>query len=267
MTAAKKIPGLTYADYLHLEGLLELQVPRSDPAEHDEMLFLIIHQTYELWFKQMLHELDRAGPLLRGDELWAALHTLRRVRTILKTLVGQVDIIETMTPQSFESFRNRLDSASGFQSMQFRELEFRLGIKRKAVLEYMPEGMAGREAALQRFEEPTLIDDLHVFLQKEGFAVPDDILQRDVTEPYAGDERMEDILVKATRSRPDVEQLLESLLDIDEGLQEWRFRHTQLVRRTIGDKLGTGGSPGVEYLKKTIFVPAFADLWAVRSRF
>ncbi|MCH2135900.1 MAG: tryptophan 2,3-dioxygenase family protein [Phycisphaerales bacterium] len=267
MTAEFKIPDLTYADYLHLGGLLDLQVPRSDPPEHDETLFIIIHQTYELWFKQMLHELDLAGGLLRSGDLWAALHTLRRTRTILKTLVGQVDIIETMTPQSFESFRSRLDTASGFQSMQFRELEFRLGIKREAVLKYMPEGMVGRDAALARFHAPSLVDDLHAFLANEGFSVPADVLERDVTQAWAGDERMEDVLVEATRTRPDIEQLLESLLDIDEGLQEWRFRHTQLVRRTIGDKHGTGGSPGVEYLKKTIFVPAFADLWAVRSRF
>lgn len=267
MTLPSEVPNLTYADYLHLEGLLDLQVPRSAPPEHDEMLFVIIHQTYELWFKQILHELDRASPLLRSNDLWAALQTLRRVRTILKTIVGQVDVIETMTPQSFESFRSRLDTASGFQSMQFRELEFKLGIKRKAVLEYMPEGMTGRDAAIARFEAPALIDDLHAFLAGAGFAVPQAVLERDITQGWAGDKSMEDVLVEATRTRPDIEQLLEALLDIDEGLQEWRFRHTQLVRRTIGDKHGTGGSPGVDYLKRTIFVPAFADLWAVRSRF
>ncbi|MCH2137510.1 MAG: tryptophan 2,3-dioxygenase family protein [Phycisphaerales bacterium] len=267
MTLPTSEPNLTYAEYLHIEGLLDLQQPRSTPPEHDETLFIIIHQTYELWFKQILHELDRASALLRSDNLWTALHTLRRVRTILKTLVGQVDIIETMTPQSFESFRTRLDTASGFQSMQFRELEFKLGMKRKAVLEYMPEGMVGRQAALDRFNAPALIDDLHAFLAAEGFAVPSDVLERDVTASWAGDERVEDLLVEATRFRKDIEQLLETLLDIDEGLQEWRFRHVQLVRRTIGDKHGTGGSPGVDYLKKTIFIPAFADLWAVRSRF
>ena len=267
MTTTPETPNLTYAQYLDIEKLLALQVPRSSPAEHDEILFIIIHQTYELWFKQMLHELDWAGVKLRNADIWGALHTLRRVRTILKTLVGQVDIIETMTPQSFESFRSRLDTASGFQSMQFRELEFRLGIKREAVLKYMPDGMSGRAAAMARFQAPTLTDDLHRLLASEGFAVPADVLERDVTQPWTGDERMEDILVDAMKTRPDVEQLLESLLDIDEGLQEWRFRHVQLVRRTIGDKHGTGGSPGAEYLKKTIFVPAFADLWAVRSRF
>jgi tryptophan 2,3-dioxygenase len=112
-----------------------------------------------------------------------------------------------------------------------------------------------------------MLDDLHALLAAEGFEVPADVLERDVTQPWAGDKRMEDILVDAMTTRPDIEQLLEALLDIDEGLQEWRFRHVQLVRRTIGDKHGTGGSPGVEYLKKTIFIPAFADLWAVRSRF
>jgi len=267
MTSSTPASKLTYAQYLHIEELLGLQVPRSDPAEHDEMLFIVIHQTYELWFKQVLHELDRAGALLRQSDVWSVLHTLRRVRTILKTLVGQVDIIETMTPRCFESFRSRLDTASGFQSMQFREFEFLLGIKRADVLKYMTEGMPGRDAAMARFEAPSIGDDLHAFLALKGFDVPHDVLMRDVRELYTGDARMEDILEQATRSHPDIEQLLELLLDIDEGFQEWRFRHVQLVRRTIGDKHGTGGSPGVEFLKKTIYMPAFPDLWAVRSRF
>jgi tryptophan 2,3-dioxygenase len=267
MTTEPTASKLTYATYLQIDDLLGLQVSQSDPAEHDEMLFIIIHQTYELWFKQVIHELDRAAMLLQAGDVWAVLHTLRRVRTILKTLVGQVDIIETMTPRCFESFRNRLDTASGFQSMQFREFEFLLGIKRADVLKFMPQGMAGREAALVRFDAPSLGDHLNTFLAKKGFDVPADILSRDVRESYAGDERMEDILEEATRSSPDIEQLLELLLDIDEGFQEWRFRHVQLVRRTIGDKHGTGGSPGVAFLKQTIFLPAFPDLWAVRSRF
>ncbi len=267
MTSPTSSSKLTYATYLQLNGLLGLQEPRSDPAEHDEMLFIVIHQTYELWFKQILHELDQAGTLLRDGDVWSVMQTLRRVRTILKTLVGQVDIIETMTPRCFESFRSRLDTASGFQSMQFREFEFLLGIKRADVLKFMSEDMPGRDAAMARFEAPSISDDLHEFLSLKGFDVPQDVLDRDVRQQYTGDPRMEDILEHATRSHPDIEQLLELLLDIDEGFQEWRFRHVQLVRRTIGDKHGTGGSPGVEFLKKTIYMPAFPDLWAVRSRF
>mgnify|MGYP001171853542 CR=1 FL=1 len=256
---------LTYATYLKLEQLLDLQQPKSTPPEHDETLFIIIHQTYELWFKQMLHELDLAGVRFREGDLWGVSTVLKRVRMVLKTLVGQIDILETMTPSSFVSFRDRLDTSSGFQSTQFRELEYRLGIKREETLKYMPEGMWGREAALRRFEEPSLVEDFHQFLKMIGIDLPDDI---DVPkERYQGDLRVQDALIACHADRPDLDMLFETLLDIDEGLQEWRYRHVQLVRRTIGDKSGTGGSPGVKYLERSLFEPAFPDLWAIRHRF
>lgn len=256
---------LTYATYLELEGLLDLQHPRSRPPEHDETLFIVIHQVYELWFKQILHELDRAGVRFRDGDLWGVTHVLKRVRMILKTLVGQIDILETMTPSSFVSFRDRLDTSSGFQSTQFRELEFRLGIKRPEVLKYMPEGMWGREAALRRWDEPSIVDDFHAFLAACGIDMPDDA--RVEGERYSGDARVQDILLQCHTNRPELDMLFETLLDIDEGLQEWRYRHVQLVRRTIGDKSGTGGSPGVKYLERSLFEPAFPDLWAIRHRF
>ena len=258
---------LTYATYLHLDELLELQQPRSAPAEHDETLFIIIHQVHELWFKQMLHELDLAGTKFREGDLWGVYHLLKRVRMVLKTLVGQVDILETMTPESFESFRERLDTASGFQSMQFRELEFRLGLKREEVLKYMPEGMAGREAALKRLDEPSLVDDFHAFLSCRDADVPTSILERDVRKRAEPSEQVQDLLVELSRTSPEMANLFELMLDIDEGLQEWRYRHVQLVRRTIGNKHGTGGSPGVPYLERTLFEPVFPDLWAIRHRF
>ncbi|MEE3002095.1 MAG: tryptophan 2,3-dioxygenase family protein [Planctomycetota bacterium] len=267
MSDATKTTGLNYATYLGLEGLLELQQPRSTPAEHDETLFIIIHQVHELWFKQMLHELDLAGNQFRDGDLWGVVASLKRVRMILKTLVGQVDILETMTPESFESFRSRLDTSSGFQSMQFRELEFKLGLKRAAVLEYMPEHLHGRDAALERFNAPSLVDDFHRFLVTQGVDVPSDILERDPAAANEPSEEVESLLEELARTRPDMNMLFETMLDIDEGLQEWRYRHVQLVRRTIGDKTGTGGSPGVEYLKKTVYEPAFPDLWAIRARF
>ena len=258
---------LTYATYLQIDQLLDLQIPQSDPAEHDETLFIIIHQVYELWFKQILHELDRAGDRFRENDLWGVTNLLKRVRMILKTLVGQVDILETMTPQSFESFRNRLDTASGFQSMQFRELEFRLGLKRAEVLKFMPKGMAGREAALARLDEPSLVDDFHCFLAARGFPIPEDLLNRDLRARGEADERVQDVLVDCSTHSPELVNLFELMLDIDEGLQEWRYRHVQLVRRTIGGKQGTGGSPGVGYLERTLFDRVFPDLWAIRPRF
>ena len=267
MTSNEKTIDLNYASYLHLEEMLQLQEPRSTPAEHDETLFIIIHQVYELWFKQILHELDRAGARFRRGNLWGVIDTLKRVRMILKTLVGQIDILETMTPSSFVSFRDRLDTSSGFQSTQFREIEFRLGIKREAILKYLPEGLHGRDAAMTRYNEPSIADDFHAFLALQGLDIPAEMLDREPGQRHEGDPRIEEALLKAHEEQPELNMLFETLLDIDEGLQEWRYRHVQLVRRTIGDKTGTGGSPGVEYLKKTIFEPAFPDLWAIRASF
>ena len=262
-----KTDQLTYASYLHIDRLLDIQQPRSNPPEHDETLFIIIHQVHELWFKQMLHELDLAGSRFREGDLWGVYNLLKRVRMILKTIVGQVDILETMTPESFISFRDRLDTASGFQSMQFREIEFKLGLKREEVLKYMPEGMHGRDVAMERLGQPSLIDDFHVFLASRGSELPADVLERDVARRYEPNEKVQDLLVTLSRKSPEMVNLFELMLDIDEGLQEWRYRHVQLVRRTIGGKHGTGGSPGVKYLESTLFEPVFPDLWAIRHRF
>jgi len=267
MNDTSKMPELNYASYLQIEELLDLQEPKSDPAEHDETLFIIIHQVYELWFKQVLHELDLAGTRFRDADLWGVSHVLKRVRMILKTLVSQIDILETMTPSSFVSFRERLDTSSGFQSMQFRCIEFRLGIKREQVLKYIPEGLHGRDSALARYEQPSIIDDFHAFLVTQGVDVPTSILNAPTDQRYEGDIAMQDLLLAAHESRPELDMLFETMLDIDEGLQEWRYRHVQLVRRTIGNKHGTGGSPGVPYLERSLFEPAFPDLWAIRHRF
>src|SRR5919205_3425465 len=149
------MPPLTYANYLDLEKLLTLQNPRSTPAEHDEMLFIVIHQTYELWFKQLLHEFEKINKDFSAGDLFGALHSFKRTRTIMKTLVGQIDILETMTPSSFSSFRDRLETASGFQSVQFRELEFLLGYKRPAMLQYQEHNPAAHEVLVRRLHERT----------------------------------------------------------------------------------------------------------------
>src|SRR5881628_3636443 len=160
------MPPLTYASYLDLEKLLTLQRPRSSPPEHDEMLFIIIHQTYELWFKQLLHEFEKVKRDFSADRLFDAIHSFKRARTIMKTLVGQIDILETMTPSSFSSFRDRLDTASGFQSIQFRELEFLLGYKRESTLKYVKPDFPGADRLQQLLRERTVIDHFYDFLER-----------------------------------------------------------------------------------------------------
>lgn len=257
---------LTYSDYLHIDGLLELQQPRSSPPEHDEMLFIVIHQVYELWFKLLLHELDKIKADFSAGDLYGAIHTFKRVRTVMKTLVGQLDILETMTPMSFSSFRDRLETASGFQSAQFRELEFALGYKRDDMNLtglYGP-GTRGLAAVERRGAEPSIIDHFYAFLERLGASVPSGLRRRDVRKSNEPDAQVQAELLRLYRERPDVAILFESMTDFDEGLQEWRYRHVKVVERTIGNKKGTGGSLGVEFLKRSLFRPVFADLWAIR---
>ena len=255
---------LTYTKYLKLPTLLDLQEVRSDPPEHDELLFIIIHQVYELWFRLLLHELDKVGRNLSAADLYGAIATFQRCRTIMKTLVGQLDILETMTPMSFASFRDRLDTSSGFQSTQFRELEFMLGYKRRGVLKYHDATEAGFQKVQRRLEAPTVIDHFYEFLAAQGATIPAALLGRDHTEPNQPDEQVQTHLLRLYRERQDLAILFELMTDFDEGLQEWRYRHVKIVERTIGSKRGTGGSPGVEFLKKSLFEPVFHDLWAIR---
>ncbi len=255
---------LTYAGYLELEALLSLQRPRA--GEHDEMLFIIIHQVYELWFKELLHELDYARRLLGEDDLPRTLHTMKRILTILKVLVAQLDILETMTPLEFLAFRQRLEAASGLESRQFRELEFALGVKRVGVVERYPEGSEARARLEARFAEPTLWDAFLRYLADEGYEVPESALERDVTRPPEPDSGVQDALVRVYREDPRISQLCERLVDLDEGLQEWRYRHVKMVERTIGAKPGTGGTTGAAYLRATLSRPVFPDLWEIRTR-
>src|SRR5256885_2279337 len=165
---------MNYSDYLHLPELLALQRPRSEPPEHDEMLFIVIHQTYELWFKLLLHELEKAGRELSGGDLYGTIATFHRVRTVLKTLVAQLDILETLTPMSFASFRDRLDTSSGFQSYQFREIEFILGYKRPEAVGFFKAGDPGFESMHKRLHERSIIDAFYDFLERQGVAIPPD---------------------------------------------------------------------------------------------
>ncbi|MEC8819113.1 MAG: tryptophan 2,3-dioxygenase family protein [Planctomycetota bacterium] len=256
---------ITYSSYLKVPELLELQQRKSRPEEHDEMLFIVIHQVYELWFKQMLHEGDRLKELLchEGDE--DAFATVSRMLTILKTMVAQIDVLETMTPISFLSFRDFLQSASGFQSAQFREFEFLLGYKRPGPIENYPEDSPERRALRKRYEEPSIWHALCVWFRSRGFEVPDCVVHCDHTLPTTECPELHPELIRLYKEHPHERALCEKLVDLDEGIQEWRYRHVMMVQRTIGMRPGTGGSPGVDYLRRTLFNPLFPDLWAIRG--
>ncbi|MBY0232766.1 MAG: hypothetical protein K2W96_26085 [Gemmataceae bacterium] len=243
---------LTYGDYLRLDELLALQRQKK-PDDPDELLFIVVHQAYELWFKQLLHELERIRAGLFAGDLWLSISLLKRCRTIMKVLVAQADIVETLTPLGFSGFRDRLEHASGFQSSQFRELEFLLGNKRPEMLRFHPAGTPAHDRMSRRLGEPTLGDAFTAFVAKAD------------TGSQAG-ESFQDALVRLYKTRPDLVILFELMADFDEGLQEWRYRHVKLAERTIGAKPGTGGSTGVEFLKKSLFKPLFPDLWAIRQR-
>ena len=257
---------LTYASYLKIDELLSLQDPVSNGPEHDEMLFIIIHQVYELWFKEVLHEVDYVVKLLLADDLARAQHTMKRILTILKVLVAQLDILETMTPVEFLTFRERLEEASGFQSHQFRELEFVLGGKSQWAISRYPKHEPALKRLQQRYEDPTLWDAFLHCLAREGYPVPNELLERDVTQRIEPSPELQEVLVNVYRRDPALSELCERLVDLDEGLQEWRYRHVKMVERTIGTKPGSGGSAGADYLRQTLFKPAFPDLWGIRGR-
>jgi len=257
----------TYESYLRIDDLLSLQQPRSAGPEHDETLFIIIHQVYELWFKELLHEFDRVIQLLEADHTHESQHTLKRILTILKVMVSQLDILETMTPLEFLSFRERLDAASGFQSDQFRQVEFVLGVKSEQTLGRFPEGSRARIALERRYAEATLWDAFLHYLSRERYAVPPSDLARDPVAPVEPSSAIQAVLVEVYRRDPKNAELCERLVDLDEGIQEWRYRHVKMVERTIGTRRGTGGSAGAAYLRETIGRPLFPDLWAIRSHF
>jgi len=255
--------GVTYSTYLKLDELLDQQKPLSD--EHDEMLFIVIHQVYELWFKEMLHELDYLKGLLERRDDMRAQHTLKRVLTILKVVVAQIDVLETMTPLEFLTFRERLDSGSGFQSYQFRELEFLLGMRDSRALSRYPEGTPARKRLERRLAEPSLWDAFLHYLVAKGHTVPRSALERDRSGVVESAPELHPLLIHVYRNDPVVRALCERMVDLDEGFQEWRYRHVKMVERTIGTRKGTGGSAGAEYLKTTLDRPFYPDLWAIRT--
>ena len=249
--------GVTYGSYLRLDDLLACQRPRT--AEHDELLFVTIHQVYELWFKQILHETALLQRRLVDGNSAGALATARRIAKILKTIVGQLDVLETMTPKQFASFRPELGSSSGFQSYQFRWLEATFGRRDfpQPTLDAVLDEIIGR---------PTVFDSLLRYLAAVGWDVPGQFALRDPRQPWQPDAGIQALLREVYADETsDAAVVCESLVDIDEGIQEWRYRHVKMVERIIGAKTGTGGSAGAEYLRSTLFRPAFPDLWEIRS--
>jgi len=255
---------ITYSSYLAVDELLTLQRPLSDGPEHDELLFIVIHQTYELWFKQLIHEITRAARDIEDGKTYPALATLGRVRTILKVCVSQIDILETMTPLQFNSFRDRLASSSGFQSAGFRKVEALFGRRDSKMAGHLhPQAQAEIAEITSR---RSIWDSTLIYINQRGFTIPTQYLNRDFTLPYSPNEDVQSALIALHKNDPEAAILCERLIDIDEGLQEWRYRHVKMVERTIGHKSGTGGSSGVGYLSSTLFHPVFPDLWAIRDQ-
>ena len=253
---------LTYTSYLALDEILGAQRPNSE--EHDEVLFIVVHQVYELWFKQLIHELRYLQRMLESGKDARAFATFKRVLTILKLVVQQLDVIETMTPVQFLTFRERLESSSGFQSGQFRELEAILGRRDPGVLTAYHEQSPDYEKVKAALERPSVYDSFLRYLADKGYDVPEDALERDVTQPVQESKGVQAALLQAYRDDGGPAQVAERLVDFDEGFMEWRYHHVKMVERTIGTKQGTGGY-GAEYLRSTLHKPFFPDLWAVRS--
>lgn len=266
MTDSKYQAALTYSSYLKVNELLDLQKPVSNGPEHDEMLFIVIHQTYELWFKQLIHEFDQSMKLLDANKLFESLAVLGRIRTIYKILVAQIDILETMTPLQFNSFRGFLESSSGFQSAQFRQVEAILGRRDENMISHFDPKSDEFKKISSYMNKKSLWDVVLNYLSNRGISISEKILNRDFAKEYEPSKEIEAALLHTYKNDPEASLLLEKLVDIDEGQQEWRYRHVKMVERTIGSKIGTGGSSGAKYLAATLFKPALPELWSVRSQ-
>ncbi len=257
---------MSYGDYLHLDAVLGAQHPRS--PDHNEMLFIVQHQTSELWMKLMLHELKAAVGRIAGDDLAPAFKMLARVSRIMEQLVHAWDVLATMTPPEYSAIRPYLSSSSGFQSWQYRCIEFMMGNKNAAMLRphaHNPQRLAQVQAALQA---PSLYDESLRLLARRGLAVPPHRVQRDWTQPYAADEQVEQAWLEVYRDPAahwDLYQLGEELVDLEDAFRLWRFRHVTTVERIIGFKRGTGGTSGVAYLRKMLDVVLFPELWRLRT--
>jgi tryptophan 2,3-dioxygenase len=260
-------PSMTYGDYLHLPELLACQDPKR--GRHDEMLFIILHQTMELWMKQVLFEIDSAQATIERGELIPAYKGLARVSRIQAVMTQAWEILTTMTPADYLGFRDVLGTSSGFQSAQFRTLEYRLGLKDESFLKFQQPGSAERIAMEQALDGASLYDAVLAQLATAGFAIPSDILERPRREAYVASDAVEAAWTAVYRDTDKYwpfYQLAEKLLDLDDALLNWRSRHVLTIERVIGMKPGTGGTTGVAYLRQTLSRRCFPEIWSMRTK-
>ena len=258
---------MTYGEYLTLDRLLHAQHPVSD--HHDELLFIIIHQTKELWLKQIIHELKLALALVRHDKLIEVHKNLSRVSRIQAVMTLSWDVLATLTPTDYLTFRHVLGTSSGFQSAQFRQVEYLLGLKDGAHLKFQDEGSDAHAALAATLAAPSLWDEANAALARAGFALPAEALERDWTQAYRPSPAVEEAWAEVYRDTDRwwrFYQFAEKLLDVDDSMAVWRHKHVVTVERVIGFKTGTGGTAGVPYLQKTLAKRAFPELWTLRTR-
>ncbi len=259
---------MTYEGYLGLDTLLASQHPISAPEHHDELLFIIQHQTSELWFKLILHELHAAIGSIQQDQLEPCFKILSRVKQIQQQLYNQWSVLETLTPSEYMEFRHILGRASGFQSSQYRELEFLLGNKDPDIIKVFAYDQAVRDRLQSVLEQPGLYDEFLRFLQRRGYAIPQTVAKRDWSQPYTESREVLAVIktiYQNTDRNWDAYNMCEKLIDLEVNFQLWRFRHMKTVERIIGYKPGTGGSSGVAFLKKALDIQFFPELYSVRT--
>jgi tryptophan 2,3-dioxygenase len=259
---------LSYGRYLHLDEILNAQHPVSVPAHHDELLFILQHQTSELWLKLVLHELRAVQQKLAADQLRPALKGLARVKHIQRCLTDQWSVLATLTPSEYAEFRSFLGTSSGFQSYQYRAVEFTLGNKDRRMLSIFDDDAEAQKMLVEALEAPSVYDEFLRYLARHGHDVPVELLHRDVTLPYAFHEDLVPVFARIYENADDnweAYEACEELVDLEENFQLWRFRHLKTVERTIGHKRGTGGSSGVDFLRKALDLTFFPELYAVRT--
>lgn len=259
--------GLSYARHLQIEQLLSAQVPVSD--QPDEMLFIIIHQSMELWIKLILHEVRLVIAAIQADEVDHSIKGLDRISTIQRHMIHSWEILTTLTPHDYLTFRGYLRKASGFQSYQYRELEFLLGNKRESLLVFHQEDKVAHDRLQKALQEPSLYDEMLLLLARHGFSIPESHIDRDWSQPYAPSEVIEDAWIAIysdVESHWPLYMLAERMTALEYYFQEWRFKHMKTVARVIGQKIGTAGSSGVNYLVKALDISFFPELWSMRTR-
>jgi len=260
---------MSYGDYLRLDTLLSAQQPLSDPPQHDELLFIIQHQTTELWLKLLVHELRSARALLATDDLAPALKRMARVKHVQHTITDQWSVLATLTPSEYAEIRPFLATSSGFQSAQYREVEFLLGNKSHDMVKVFAHDPEAHAALTTLLFQPSLYDEFLAYLARQGYAVPAGCLDRDWSQPHHSDPGLVEMFASvyaAPERHWGVYETCEELVYVEDNFQQWRFRHLQVVQRTIGHKTGTGGSSGVDFLRRALDLTFFPELYEVRTR-